>query len=332
LATEAEWEYAARGPEGTSFPWGGEFDCSGGNFWDEYSGCDDGFPEGPAPVGSFPDGASWCGVLDLAGNVWEWVADRFAEYASEDLVNPKGPAGGDQYILRGGSWGYGPAFVRSAYRYAVPPSADYLAVGFRCVVEAPAGAVQTGTVSDVDGNVYGTVGLGEQWWMAENLRVTRDPGGNPITSLCYDEDEGNCEMYGRLYTWDAAMAGSAEEGAQGICPQGWRVPSDTDWTRLFEFLGGIDVAGGKMKEAGTAHWFAPNTAATGESGFAGLPAGGYTASHGIFEGLGIGGHFWSSTEAGADAGLPTLHKDLPEVLWLTESKTLAVSVRCVKSD
>jgi formylglycine-generating enzyme required for sulfatase activity len=94
---------------------------------DEDTGCDDGYPE-PAPVGSFPAGISWAGALDMAGNVWEWVADAYGPYSAEAQVNPTGPKSGRERILRGGSWGYPPAFVRAACRYTVPPSADYLAV------------------------------------------------------------------------------------------------------------------------------------------------------------------------------------------------------------
>jgi formylglycine-generating enzyme required for sulfatase activity len=133
LPSEAEWEVAARGAEGYAYPWGDAFDCAGGNFWDPVAGCDDGYPK-PAPVGSFPDGISWCGALDLAGNAWEWVADLYGEYSPEAQSNPTGPASGSQRILRGGSWGYHPPFVRTAFRYPVPPTADYLAVGFRCAV------------------------------------------------------------------------------------------------------------------------------------------------------------------------------------------------------
>lgn len=70
----------------------------------------------------------------MVGNVWEWVADLYGGYGGERQENPRGPASGSQRILRGGSWGYVPAFARAATRYAVPPEADYLAVGFRCVV------------------------------------------------------------------------------------------------------------------------------------------------------------------------------------------------------
>ncbi|MFN2165522.1 MAG: formylglycine-generating enzyme family protein [Anaerolineae bacterium] len=135
LPTEAEWEYAARGPDGTLYPWGNEFNCTGGNFWDDATGCDDGYPE-PAPVGSFPGGVSWCGALDMAGNVWEWVSDAYGAYPAAAQMNPTGPVSGSDRILRGGSWGYHQPFVRTAYRYRVAPSADYLAVGFRCVVPA----------------------------------------------------------------------------------------------------------------------------------------------------------------------------------------------------
>jgi TolB protein len=187
----------------------------------------------------------------------------------------------------------------------------------------------TGTVADVDGNLYPVVQIGDQWWMAASLNVTRDPDGNLITAYCYNDSEANCDIYGRLYTWDTAMNGSTEKSAPGICPTGWHVPDDADWEALFDFLGGRDFAGGKMKEAGTEHWQVPNQDGTNSSGFNGLPAGGYMVTLDLYEGLGVGVHFWSSTERLSRAGLPTLHKDEAAVTWLVESKSVTASVRCL---
>jgi hypothetical protein len=99
----------------------------------------------------------------------------------------------------------------------------------------------TPTVTDYDGNTYNTVQIGNQCWMKENLNTTRDAGGNNISRYCYSNTNANCENYGGLYTWATLMNGAASSngnpsGVQGICPTGWHVPSDAEWTELTDYL------------------------------------------------------------------------------------------------
>lgn len=131
------------------------------------------------------------------------------------------------------------------------------------------------TVKDSDGNVYKTVTIGNQTWMAENLRTTKYRNGEPIQPIADPNawavlnsgayrpaDSG----YGNYYNWYAVS------DPRNIAPEGWHVATDADYTELATFLGGNAVAGGKLKEAGTSHWAAPNTGATNESGFTALAA------------------------------------------------------------
>jgi uncharacterized protein (TIGR02145 family) len=132
------------------------------------------------------------------------------------------------------------------------------------------GACGAGCVQDVEGHVYETVTIGSQTWMKQNLAATQLDDGTPIPLVeddtawissssfgyCYYENKSAfASKYGALYNWYAVATGK-------LCPAGWHVPSGGEWLVLIAALGGKDVAGGKLKEAGTAHWMPPNTGAT----------------------------------------------------------------------
>lgn len=143
LPSEAEWEYTARGPGGNRYPWGNEFDGTRLNYCD--SNCplskkdadfDDGYAES-APVGSFPQGASWVGALDMAGNVWEMVADWNGNYPADEQLNPSGPETGSRRVARGGSWHASPDHVRSTLRTHLSPQDAHDHAGFRCALPNP---------------------------------------------------------------------------------------------------------------------------------------------------------------------------------------------------
>jgi len=155
------------------------------------------------------------------------------------------------------------------------------------------------------------------------------------TSVTTAKATNNYQTYGVLYNWPAAMAGEASSnsvpsGVQGVCPTGWHLPSDAEWTVLTSFLGGESVAGGKMKEAGTTHWDSPNTGANNSSGFTALPAGS-RYGNGSFGLLGYNALFWSSTEYySSGAWSRYLYYDYANVGRYGSYKSSGFSCRCLK--
>ncbi|MGI6479784.1 MAG: FISUMP domain-containing protein [Salinivirgaceae bacterium] len=200
-----------------------------------------------------------------------------------------------------------------------------------------------------DGNVYKFVTIGEQIWMAENLKYLPNVVGPETWSetepyyYVYDYEgtdvtaakvTANYNTYGVLYNWIAAVDGTTgsetnPSGIQGICPAGWHLPSDAEWTQLIDYLGGDWIAGDKLKEAGTTHWESPNEGATNESGFTALPGGYYVNGFGA---IGRFGNWWSATED------PTTNSAWYRDMRCFESsvyrsnvdRSWGMSVRCIK--
>lgn len=189
------------------------------------------------------------------------------------------------------------------------------------------------TVVDIDGNVYHTVPIGTQVWMIENLKTTKYKDGTSIPNVIdnvawynlitpgycwYNNDITYKSTYGALYNWYSVSTGK-------LCPTGWHVPTDGEWTVLTNALGGNSNAGGKMKEEGTAHWESTNSDATNSSGFTALPGG--TRPDDIFYDIGISGYWWSSS---------SMCKQLSSTQKYIWSANVDVgrglSVRCVKDN
>ena len=194
---------------------------------------------------------------------------------------------------------------------------------------------------DGDGNNYPVVQIGNQIWMAENLRTTHyltgDPMGttNPATldiveeispkyQWAYGGIEANTPVYGRLYTWYAIT------DTRKVCPLGWHVPNDSEWATIEATVGGYTIASNILKETGNTHWLSPyNENATNESGFTGLP-GGYRSGNGQFFLIQNDGYYWSSTESEQDRSwIRILNTVSPSVSRLDLLKSFGASIRCI---
>ncbi|MHA8065433.1 FISUMP domain-containing protein [Aquirufa sp. ROCK2-A2] len=206
-----------------------------------------------------------------------------------------------------------------------------------------------GYLSDIDGNKYNAVKIGNQVWMAENLRVSRYQNGDLINyvnindnvnqwdkltngSWCYYNNDATYDStYGKLYNWNAVM------DSRGLAPKGWHIPTEEEWNELITFLGGSNIAGGKLKstgtkEEGTGQWDSPNFGATNSSGFNALPHG-YIYNR--TAGLGNSVFFWSTTEYELDKAHAKILDYASEKVTIGNdkawSKKYGFSVRCIKN-
>lgn len=194
-------------------------------------------------------------------------------------------------------------------------------------------------VKDIDGNVYHTKKIGSQVWTIENLKTTRLNDGTAIElvtddnswsskstgAYCFfDNDASNKSDYGALYNWYAA-------GSNKLAPKGWHIPTLDEWTTLINYLGGSEVAGGKLKEVGLAHWSSPNAEATNSSGFTALP-GGYRYIEGQFVNMHSFGYWWTSTTYDNENAY---YIDMRRDYGSTESQIIVegsgFSVKCIKN-
>jgi uncharacterized protein (TIGR02145 family) len=198
-------------------------------------------------------------------------------------------------------------------------------------------------VSDIDGNIYKTVEIGTQIWLAENLKTTTLNDGtaieNPLNSSDWNElkTPGYCwykndfetygKVYGGLYNWYAV-------NSEKLCPEGWHVPTDEDWEILRSYLGGVGEAGSKMKEVGFGHWNNQNTDATNESGFTGLPGGSRSdSSFDPFNFIRSTGRFWSADENETYESYANnyyLSSSLGNLTKTFSKKNFGYSVRCIQ--
>ena len=201
-------------------------------------------------------------------------------------------------------------------------------------------SISYGSVTDIEGNVYKTVQIGSQTWMAQNLRTTKYNDGTTIANITsnstwitlespaycwYNNLIENKNLIGAHYNWYAVNTNK-------LCPTGWHVPSDNEWTTLTDYLGGLEIAGAKMKEAGFTHWEEPNVGAKNSSGFTAIPAGARRGIEGSFTGLGLYDSWWSSTEYNIYKSWYRSVATINTNVWRSSGtlKQAGTSIRCIK--
>lgn len=281
-------------------------------------------------------------VYNFSVKNWELTTASIVIRAADNTIayNHTLAAITNQITLRDNSISYTLQVSKVGYQtYSAIFTADELKLYFKSEDKGPliVRLNESVTVTDIDGNVYHTIKIGTQVWMAENLRTTHYNDGTEIPNVidntawfalttpgyCWNNNDiSNKTLYGALYNWYSV-------GTEKLCPIGWHVPSKTEWLLLINYLGGESIAGGKMKEIGTTHWLSQCYGANNISGFSALPAGGRVTND--FNQAGGIAYFWSSTEiygiSGWDCVLLCEGQEAP---FSYHQKVDGYSVRCIK--
>ena len=196
-----------------------------------------------------------------------------------------------------------------------------------------------GTVTDIDGNIYNYITIGNQTWMQENLKTTKYRNGDALPNVTtngdwivlktgtycdYNNNPTNAEIYGRLYNWYAV------NDTRGLAPLGWHVASDSEWTKLINYLGGESVAGSKLKKLHNSYWQTSDIVVSNSSGFEAIPSG-FRNIDGSFVWLGYTTYWWTSTVDNFSAAWNRhLHYDFEKIFRDSNEKNGGFSVRCIK--
>lgn len=178
-------------------------------------------------------------------------------------------------------------------------------------------SMETTFTDSRDGQTYKVIQIGNQCWLAENLNFETE------NSFCFNDEEDNCNTFGRLYKWEDAII---------ACPPGWHLPTNDEWIQLANALGGLEVSGGKLKETGLLNWIPPNAEATNESGFNALPSG-FRGSGGSYEKLGNDAYYWTATDSEVNNSLAIyrgLNYNNGKLGEYTTDKRFSFAIRCVK--
>ncbi len=255
----------------------------------------------------------------------DWGADNYFLKVAMDVT------GGSNYVDMGTTQLLSVPYSLYTASIYVHYSNDTLYIGDQYVIIS-GGGPSPGTVTDYDGNVYETIVIGTQTWLKQNLRSLHYADGSTIDEVyAYEDNEAYVSDYGRLYTWNAVMKLSKDASgrAQGVCPDGWHVPSKAEGETLEAFLGGHMQAGGKMKETGFTYWEDPNTGATNESGFSARGAGNMSQNGDYFN-LKEAFKMWTSTENGIQSIRMQIMNSSASTAFGTKPRTMGFSVRCIK--